>query len=141
MTRSCKPIATIVGAVTLLLMLPSSASACNSWDIGGMSRDAKQSNGYILGLNFQQAGNALSGSGYYYPVGEGMGPRTPGQISGSINGSEFQFTMKWSNGGKGIYTGFVADDGTISGNTRDAKNRNSRATWYAPKPQKAKCLG
>ena len=111
-----------------LLLMPSEAAeaACKAWDISNQDWGAKQSNGYILGLTFTQKGTALAGSGYHYPFGQSSA-RTQVNLTGSINGSEFNFTMKWRNGSKGIYTGFIAGDGTISGNTRDAKNRNSRA--------------
>jgi hypothetical protein len=123
----------------MLMPGPPAQAACKAWDLGNQHWGAKQSNGYILGLNFTQKGTALSGNGYHYPLGYSSA-RTEGALTGNINGSEFNFTMKWRNGTKGIYTGFIAGDGTISGNTRDAKNRNSRATWFGAKSQKARCV-
>jgi hypothetical protein len=126
-----------VGASVRVWPLAASA-ACTSWDLSAVPLwGARQSNGFVLGLTFQQHGAQLSGSGYYYSDSRN---RHPGVItSGSIEGSSFKFTMDWGNS-KGIYTGFIKDDGTISGNTRDARNRASRATWYAAKSQKATCL-
>ena len=127
-------------SVSLTLSGSSAAeAACANWDLTNQTLwGAGQTNGYTLGLTFKQSGGNLWGDGYYFGHD---GPRVPGTLSGSIHGNEFQFTMTWNNGGKGIYTGFIADDGTIRGNTRDARNRNSRAIWSVNKWQKARCLG
>jgi hypothetical protein len=125
----------------LLVLSPASGNAaCNTWDVSNHSLwGAKQSNGYILGFTFQQRAQALSGTAYYYPAGYSS-KRTHGTIKGTINGDRLDFSVSWGGGSKGLYTSFIANDGTLSGNTRDAKNRNSRATWYAAKSQKARCV-
>ena len=119
----------VLAVFALLLFPPAPAeAACKSWDLSNHSLwGLKQNNGFILGLRSQQHGNRLSGVGYYYPAGS-SNQRTEGRINGSINGSSFNFTMTWGTRSKGIYTGFIANDGTINGNTRDAANRNVRAT-------------
>jgi hypothetical protein len=132
----------VVGSVAALLALPSGAAsaACSVWDVSNQSLwGAKQSNGYVLGFTFQQHDRVLSGTAYYYPAGYSSN-RTGGTIKGIINGDRLDFSVSWGGGSKGLYTGFIASNGTLSGNTRDAKNRNSRATWYAAKSQKARCV-
>jgi hypothetical protein len=117
----------VLGVLSWMSSSSEVAAACKEWDLSRVpSWSVKQSNNYILNFTFQQRGSKLQGSGSYYfmPYHD---PKGGGTLWGSISGASFEFTTSWG----GIYTGWVNDNGTLNGNTRDSRNRNSRATWWA----------
>ncbi len=105
-----------------------------------MKWELDQSNGFWVWITFQQHDNQLSGTissrGKRDVYAETY---TTGEIDGTVQGPDLNFTAHWSGGSAGVYSGRVNDDGTISGNTRDRANRGSRATWRSSEGQ-ATCL-
>uniref|UniRef100_A0AAU2JS67 Uncharacterized protein n=1 Tax=Streptomyces sp. NBC_00049 TaxID=2903617 RepID=A0AAU2JS67_9ACTN len=49
---------------------------------------------------------------------------------GSVNGNDIYFTVGWSHGPVGRYTGVRGADGRLSGTTVDLTNPSSQATWF-----------
>jgi len=143
--RSIRPVSiALTGLIACFaLLLPSDAQAkCTRWDLsqvpGGFDEwGASQSNGFTLGFVFQQNGTNLQGAAEYWANGHGN-DRTGGTIQGRIEGSAFQFTVRWSNGAVGDYSGQINEDGTLQGATFDANGR--AATWTVDTSQKATCL-
>ncbi|MGW3208944.1 hypothetical protein [Streptomyces sp. NPDC001135] len=50
-------------------------------------------------------------------------------LNGAVDGQNIYFTISWSNGAVGRYTGVRGVDGRLSGTTFDLNNPASQATW------------
>jgi hypothetical protein len=48
---------------------------------------------------------------------------------GSVDGTSISFTIGWSNGPKGRYTGSLGSDRRLSGTCFDLNNPTKQATW------------
>ena len=82
-----------------------------------------QSNGIAVTLNVTQ-----DGGGRLY--GTGVFGGTVGTIEqGAVDGTAIYFTIGWSNGSKGRYTGSLGPDRRLSGTTFDLNNPTHQATW------------
>ncbi|WKU47796.1 hypothetical protein Q3V23_29180 [Streptomyces sp. VNUA116] len=83
-----------------------------------------QSNGFTVTLNLtQDGGGHLYGSGYY---GGTSGTVEYGAV---VDGTSIYFTIGWSNGARGRYTGSLGSDRRLSGLTYDLNNPSSQASW------------
>ncbi|MEU6866807.1 hypothetical protein ABZ924_26700 [Streptomyces sp. NPDC046876] len=49
---------------------------------------------------------------------------------GAVDGQNIYFTIGWSHGPVGRYTGVRGPDGRLSGTTFDLTNPSSQATWF-----------
>lgn len=50
-------------------------------------------------------------------------------LNGAVDGQNIYFTISWSNGAVGRYTGVRGTDGRLSGTTFDLNNPSNQATW------------
>ncbi|MFF9896824.1 hypothetical protein [Streptomyces longispororuber] len=85
-----------------------------------------QSNGITVTLDLAQdsAGN-LYGSGRWGNVAGTV------ERGSAVDGTNIYFTIAWSNGPRGRYTGSLSADRRLSGLTYDANNPGGgQATWY-----------
>jgi hypothetical protein len=57
-----------------------------------------------------------------------------GNVSGSINGTNVDFTIRWDSGPQGHYTGTVGADGFAHGTTNDEAHPGSSAKWDGTVP-------
>jgi hypothetical protein len=114
----------------LIVYPPAAYAACTQWDLARAHRFFwfDQSDGFYVMVDFLQHKNELHGTAEFYAKGHGD-KRTRGNVDGDVLGNELNFTLRWSNGSAGVYTGHVSDDGSLSGDTHDAVHRESRATW------------
>jgi hypothetical protein len=96
-------------------------SAAGSWQLF-------QSNGITVTLNVAQ-----DSAGTLY--GSATGGTTVGTIqSGSaVDGTSIYFTIAWSNGALGRYTGTLGPDRRLTGYTYDLNNTSSQANWNTTK--------
>jgi hypothetical protein len=117
--------------VSIALLLPSAALAdeCARWDLSGRF-EIEQSNGFTVGFDLAQTGDSLRGSAGY--------GSTSGNVAGHFSSlDEFEMTVRWSDGGIGVYTGSITPSfsngiiqaGNIEGITVDQIHRGSRAHW------------
>jgi hypothetical protein len=115
------------------LLLSSVAQAeCLQWDMSGRW-EIIQGNGYNATFDLTQPGNELHGSGQYSEA-------RSRSIDGSVGEYGFNFTVQWSNGSIGYYTGrFSSDGGIESAHTYDKAHPGHRVYWDAP-GRKAKCV-
>ncbi|MFI1767691.1 hypothetical protein ACH41H_37390 [Streptomyces sp. NPDC020800] len=84
--------------------------------------DIYQSNAFLT-VNLTQDG---SGNLYGSAV---QGDIVGTLLNGAVNGQNIYFTISWSNGAVGRYTGVRGTDGRLSGTTFDLNNPSSQATW------------
>ena len=63
-------------------------------------------------------------------TGKGMEGNNSGVLRGELRGREVEFTIRWSNGHRGFYTGRISGSGTLSGQNTDATNMRSQTTWF-----------
>lgn len=49
---------------------------------------------------------------------------------GSVDGASIFFTIGWSDGARGRYTGSLGPDRRMSGTTFDQNNPSHQATWF-----------
>ncbi|MDH6128260.1 hypothetical protein [Kitasatospora sp. GP82] len=117
------------GAAPATAAAPSSARravavvAAAGFNAGG-TWQLHQSNGFAVTLDVTQ-----DGSGRLYGTASAGG--TVGTIEeGSVDGASIFFTIGWSNGSKGRYTGSLGPDRRLSGTTFDLNNPSSQATWF-----------
>ncbi|GHI40660.1 hypothetical protein [Streptomyces violascens] len=84
-----------------------------------------QSNGPVVTLNLTQ-----DGSGQLYGSASCCGS-VVGTIEygAAVDGTSISFTIAWSNGSRGRYTGSLGADRRLSGFTFDLNNPSSQATW------------
>lgn len=57
-----------------------------------------------------------------------------GTVSGGINGTRIDFTIRWSSGPRGHYTGDINGDGFARGTTVDEANPGPITNWGATVP-------
>jgi hypothetical protein len=83
-----------------------------------------QSNGYAVRMSVaQDSAGTLFGSASF---GGSAGTIT----SGSVSGRNIYFTIGWSNGSQGRYTGALGPDRRLSGYTFDVRHPFSQANWH-----------
>ncbi|UQX04491.1 hypothetical protein [Streptomyces sp. RerS4] len=69
------------------------------------------------------------GNGHLY--GSVSSGNTSGTVrDGSVDGENIYFTVDWSHGPVGRYTGVRGPDRRLSGTTVDLRNPSSQATWF-----------
>ncbi len=84
---------------------------------------AHQKNGFDVIFDIRQSGPRIEGSASH------SNGTVTGDGAGLVVGDSFNFTVQWSNDTRGRYTGFLGDDGRLSGETVDEENPESRSDW------------
>ncbi|MER6386118.1 hypothetical protein ACWDBD_47550 [Streptomyces sp. NPDC001118] len=84
--------------------------------------DIYQSNAFLTVNLTQDGGGNLYGSAV-------QGDMVGTLLNGAVDGQNIYFTISWSNGAVGRYTGVRGADGRLSGTTFDLNNPASQATW------------
>lgn len=112
--------APVVAAPRAALAAAPAFDASGTWQL-------VQSNSTTTTLNVTQDGSGrLFGTASYSNV--------VGTIeNGSVDGSNISFTIGWSNGLRGRYTGTLGFDRRLSGTTFDLTHPGSQATWFTPR--------
>ncbi|MET9604213.1 hypothetical protein ABZZ17_04000 [Streptomyces sp. NPDC006512] len=111
-------------AHTVTTAAPSASASLRApgFNAGGVW-DIYQTNATVR-VNLSQDG----GGNLYGTVSSGS---TVGTLDGgAVNGNDIHFTVRWSHGPVGRYTGTRGADGRLSGLTVDLTNPGSQATWY-----------
>lgn len=112
-------------AVPMLPLAPASTGCTFGGDFA-----LQQSNG--ARVSFSSTGPAASGRALATGTGAGQ---MHGNVSGSINGRQLDFTIRWDNGPRGHYTGDVSEfDDFAHGTTVDEANPDLKATWDSTVP-------
>lgn len=119
-------LAPAAGATTVASAPRAALAAAPGFDPSG-TWQLVQSNDATPTLNVTQDGSGrLFGTASYSNV--------VGTIeTGSVDGSSISFTIGWSNGTRGRYTGSLGFDRRLSGTTFDLNNPGSQATWFTPR--------
>lgn len=93
--------------------------------------DIVQSNGFRVLIDISQVGDQLSAR-----ASHSAGRVISRSATGFVRGPQFELTIEWSDGSKGLYTGVLTHGhftpppvGFLRGETRDLNNPGSRATW------------
>lgn len=130
MTRSSSSIifviagGVLVGAV-LAGCLPAAAQApCTQWNVSG-HWVVGQSNAQPTEIFMMQKGTELRGD-----ATAGGWNRAHGPIDGVVDGDRITFTIDWSGGAVGVYSGRIDPTGRIEGTTHDRRS-GARASWYS----------
>ncbi len=113
----------VVGAI---LVLPSGAlAACNgTWDLSGRWY-LSQANGYLVVLDLRTSATTTSLKGRAaYQLG--VSDRVDGMMTGRVS---FSFTVPWSAGAVGVYSGDIDGDGRIRGYTFDQNHPEAVVAW------------
>jgi hypothetical protein len=115
----------LVTAMVALAAVPAPAQACSQWDI---SRAViRQSNGYFVIFEFDQAGTLLRGPAQ--AKDRRGNPVLRGDVEGTLQGATIHFTVTWNSFSAGIYDGKVDGDGLVFGTSYDKYTPTSTATW------------
>jgi hypothetical protein len=109
-------------------MLPLAPPRCVQFGFPG-DVQLRQSNGWTV--TFSSVGSVASGPAQ--ATGASGGKMT-GNISGGITGNKIDLTIRWDNGPRGRYSGFVGDDYHMSGDSVDKVNPSSTATYRSVFP-------
>ncbi|MFD4635518.1 hypothetical protein ACFVYR_32165 [Streptomyces sp. NPDC058284] len=119
-------LAPAAGATTVAPEHQASLTAAPGFYAGG-TWQLVQSNSTTTTLNVTQDDNGrLFGTASYSNV--------VGTIeNGSVDGPNISFTIGWSNGLRGRYTGSLGFDRRLSGTTFDLTHPGSQATWFTPR--------
>lgn len=119
----------------LSLLAPAAAQAANclEWDLSQRPVWNFRQGKFVVNLTFTQHGTGLDVSGNYYSLGDDDRKTTSGNGSGFIMGHTVQFKIFG-----GSYTGVIADDGSMTGNTVNAAE-TEWSNWDAPGGQRATC--
>ena len=121
----------LLSGITFGAIAPATAQApCSLWRVDSHWR-AIQSNGPVVNLVLQQTGNNLRGKAYYSKFIYGRDVNITGPVDGSIKGNSIRFTIFWSDGAVGAYSGVIGSTGRIEGFGYDKRNPKSRAAWYS----------
>jgi hypothetical protein len=121
--------ATAVAVLVAGSQTASAQAACSQWDLSWLQ--LKQSNGYIVGLPFQNA-SYLSGRANLSAYGPGWGrPFSGGYAQGWTYGNRFTMTIYWDSGGAGNYDGYIYSTGWVHGYTTDRYNSSSSAEFWS----------
>jgi hypothetical protein len=105
--------------------VPATAQACSQWDI---SRAViRQSNGYFVIFEFDQAGTLLRGPAQ--AKDRRGNPVLRGDVEGNLTGAAIHFTVTWNSFSAGVYDGKVDADGLVFGTSYDKWTPTSTATW------------
>lgn len=120
------------------VLLPSGASAAcqGDWDLSG-GWSFNQDNGFSPSFDFQQTGNVFTGT-----AGNGFSDDNQfigGRVNGSVNGDKFRFTVEWTGGTVGEYTGVIDSGGRVRGKTRDKTNPLAPGARWNGGNSAAKC--
>ncbi|RKT55027.1 hypothetical protein [Saccharothrix australiensis] len=128
-------IASVVGSATAVaapvLAAPTSAVAGDgSHDVApaGVFEglwEVAQSNGD----RFRLFVGAADGGGSFQGLADSA--NGSGDVSGRLTGHDVVFTIRWSYGHSGRYSGRLGSDGQWSGETIDLNDPSSHATWWA----------
>jgi hypothetical protein len=119
-------LAPAAGATTVVSAPRAAIAAAPGFDAGG-TWQLVQSNHTTATLNVtQDASGRLFGTASYSDA--------VGTIeNGSVDGPNISFTIGWSNGLRGRYTGSLGFDRRLSGTTFDLTHPGSQATWFTPR--------
>ena len=109
---------------------------CTDWDLTGKWYIG-QTNGYDVIFQIVQTGTQLSGDAWYTAKNNSDGRH--GSLEGHLNGNLFVIVAHWDGAGAGEYSGSIAPNGLIGGDTTDLSNTSSRARWSADYRYPAKC--
>jgi hypothetical protein len=121
----------VVAACLLLPYMPARAE-CSQWSFTNR-HSLIQSNGFIVTMDIRQAGDRLSGMGWYFLTDRrGIAQQQIfGDISGTITGNFVTLNTQWKNKSQGIYVGTISSDGHWKGNTYDHRYPRSQASFYS----------
>jgi len=93
--------------------------------------DIVQSNGFRVRINITQDQDRLSAF-----ASHSNGSVQSSEAKGSVRGPDFEMTITWKNGTKGLYTGTLTHgpftpppQGFLKGRTKDLNNPGSEANW------------
>ncbi|MFI1182524.1 hypothetical protein ACH4UT_23625 [Streptomyces sp. NPDC020799] len=116
-------LATTAGAITAPPASRTASVMAPGFYAGG-TWQLYQSNGFTVTLNLtQDSSGSLYGSGYY---GGTSGTVEYGAV---VDGTSIYFTIGWSNGARGRYTGSLGSDRRLSGLAYDLNNPSAQASW------------
>jgi hypothetical protein len=117
--------ALLAAALAAFAAVPATAQACSQWDI---SRAViRQSNGYFVIFEFDQAGTLLRGPAR--ALDRRGNPVLRGDVEGTLTRDAIHFTVTWNSFSAGIYDGKVDADGLVFGTSYDKYTPTSTATW------------
>jgi hypothetical protein len=95
--------------------------------------DIVQDNGFRVNIRVNQTENRLSASATQ--IGHNVQSNS---AEGFVNGPNFEMTIDWNNGTKGLYTGTLTSGnfdppgvGHLKGRTKDLNNPGSEAGWFS----------
>jgi hypothetical protein len=103
--------------------------ACDQFQFIG-DYSLHQSNGFIV--QFNSTGPGAGGSAV--ALDSSGKTALTGTVTGNINGTRLDFTIRWDNGSAGHYSGLINADGFARGSTNDEANPGSIANWGATVP-------
>ena len=134
-SRRRRLLGSVAAALVVLAVMPSVAqAACSQWNI---SRAViRQSNGYFVIFEFDQAGTLLRGPAQ--AKDRRGNPVLRGDVEGTLNGADIHFTVTWNSFSAGIYDGKVDADGLVFGTSYDKYTPTSTATWNTSR--RANCV-
>lgn len=96
--------------------------------------DIVQDNGFRVPINVTQTNDQLTATASH--AGGPTGTVLSTNATGVVRGPEFEMTITWNNGTKGLYTGTFTrghfdspPNGFLKGETKDLNNPTSRAGW------------
>jgi hypothetical protein len=105
------------------------APVCDRYQFIG-DYSLRQANGFIV--QFRSTGPSASGRASALDS-SGKTAMT-GTVSGGINGTTVDFTIRWDSGPRGHYTGEINGDGFARGTTVDEANHGPITNWGATVP-------
>lgn len=115
----------LVGAAVAIVLPSGALAACNgTWDLSGRWY-LSQANGYLVVLDLRTSASTTSLKGRA-AFQLGVSDRVDGMMTGERS---FSFTVPWSAGGVGVYSGDIDGDGRIRGYTFDQNHPEAVVAW------------
>ena len=108
------------------------APACSQYGFNAGGLTFTQSNGLTVYLNrTDKVEKTIQGRALAARTSDGTG-LAGGDISKAyVTGNLVHISIRWDNGGEGIYSGAVGGDGIVRGHAVDGKGQGPSATWQS----------
>ena len=129
----------LVAIATFVLMCPAQAhAACSEWVMPAKT-NIQQSNETQVSVELTPGEGGFSGKAdnHYYSASMEMASDVYGDLEGSVQGTNVQFTIHWGqdifrhvSNATGVYIGTIGPQGRVTGSSYDEVNPESRATWF-----------